>query len=240
MTKNHDFQYYLNLLENFLTIEQINTETWNGKIIRKKNVILYRWWTEIRNGRRKITQDQKKKLLEKNLFLKDMVAPYVSKTFNEWLHIMEDYLQTVYYYGCKNNRTDKKHITTWDGKLKKNSGNHKNNNLYEWYRRIRQDKIKLSNDEKKILTDIGLNLKRTLINKRLSFDDWIEIIKEYKKENGGECWDGIICTKAKNFKNRNLYEYINSLRDKTLSNEQKQKLKNLNIKTILERKKNII
>ncbi len=236
MTKKYDFQYYYSMLLKYINAIPEGT-IWDGTIIRKKNNQLYKWWVELRNGRRKLKPDKKMKLLQLGLFLNDMVSDFINYSFEKWLHILEDYLHTTYYYGIKNGRTDKKHIGTWNGILKRNSGNFKNNNLYEWYQKIRYGKYKITDEQKHILESIGLNLNRRLINKRLTFDNWIEIIKDFKKENGGSDWNGIISTKANNFKNRNLYEFINSLRDKQLTSEQINKLQELNVTTTLCRKK---
>ena len=51
-------------------------------------------------------------------------------------------------------------------------------------------------------------------------------------------WNGIIDKRARNFQNRNLYEYVNSLRDKKLSQSQLDSLRLIGLKTSLLRKSN--
>ena len=238
MTKMYNFQYYYTLLCEYIKKYHKTKLTWDGKIIRKYDQKLYRWWVEIRNGRRRLKPNHKLVLLNSGIYLDDIVSDYISHPFSKWLHILEDYLNTNYYYGINNSlRTDKQHISNWDGILKKKSGNFKGNNLYQWYQRIRKNSYKMTPEQKTILKMIGLNMNKLIINKRLSFDEWIEIIKEYKEDNGSDEWDGIINKNARKYKNHNLYEYINSLRDKNLTKEQQNRLLSLGIKTTLSRKK---
>ena len=207
---------------------------WNGKIKRKFHKKLYNWYKEVLNGRRKLTNDIKTYFINKGLNLSEMVAPYdETKTFTKWLEILEDYLHKNYYYGIKNNRTDKKHISCWDGTLKRNSGNFNNHNLYQWYQQIKKNKFVLQNEESTILKCLGLKLKSN-IAKRLTFKEWIEILKDYI--NTQDNWNGFIGTKVKKFKNRNLYGFVNSLRDKQLTEEQVTELKNIGLKNTLTRK----
>lgn len=237
MTKVHNFQYYYTMLCQYIDYNYQNKEKWDGKIVRKLNIPLYKWWVEIRNGRRKLKPNEKLVLLSKGLNLNDMVSDYICYSFEKWLHIFEDYLHSKYYYGIQSNRSDKAHITEWSGVLKRDSGNFKGNNLYEWFQRVRNGKFKTSEEQKNILKALGLKIDKQLINKRINFNEWVEIIKEYKNERGGNNWDGIIDTSANKYKNRNLYEFINSLRDKKLSDEQYNKLIQLGVKTCLKRKK---
>ena len=96
-------------------------------------------------------------------------------------------------------------------------------------------KNNLRTDEKQILVHLGLKLKSS-ISKRLTFDEWLEILNEFKQENGGNDWNGIVSTKIKSYKNRNLYGFINSLRDKKLTQEQIEKIKKIGLKNKLTRK----
>ena len=208
---------------------------WNGKIKRKYNKKLYSWYKEVLNGRRKLTNEEQTYFKGKGLDLNEMVSAYdETKNFDNWLDLLEDYLHQHYYYGVKHTlRKDKLHISDWDGTLKRNSGNFKNQNLYEWYQQIKKNKFKLKEDQKSILKYIGLKLESN-IAKRLSFDEWIEVLKEYISTQ--QNWNGIVKSKVKNFKNRNLYGFINSLRDKTLTETQILKLKALGLKNTLTRK----
>lgn len=208
---------------------------WNGKIKRKENKKLYSWFKEIINGRRKINQEVKTKLINIGLDLSKMVANYEKLEFDKWLAILEKFLSENYYYGKKNNRKDKKHISEWDGTLKLNSGNFHNHNLYKWYQNVKQKKFEITDEEQKILEDLGLKLKSS-ISKRLSFEEWLKILKDFKNENGGDEWNGIVSTKIKKFKERNLYGFINSLRDKQLTSEQINKLNSIGLKNKLKRK----
>ena len=164
-----------------------------------------------------------------------MVAKYEQLDFNHWLSILENYLNENYYYGKKNNKKDKKHISEWDGTLKLDSGNFHSHNLYKWYQNLKQKKFEITDDEKKIIEDLGMKLKSN-ISKRLSFDEWLQILIDFKNENGGDEWNGIVSTKIKKYKERNLYGFINSLRDKKLSDEQINKLNSIGLKNNLKRK----
>ena len=208
---------------------------WNGKIKRKYNKKLYNWYKEVLNGRRKLTTEEQTYFKNKGLNLKEIVSTYnEDKPFSEWLSILEDYLHQHYYYGIKHTfRNDKKHISDWDGTLKRSSGNFKNENLYEWYQQIKKKRFTLSTEQKTILQSLGLKLTSN-IAKRLTFDEWIEVLKDYISTQNN--WNGYIKTKVKKFKNRNLYGFVNSLRDKTLSETQITKLKNLGLKNTLTRK----
>ena len=146
--------------------------------------------------------------------------------FKDWLIILEDYLNTYYYYGIKNEfRKDKKHISEWDGTLKRHAGNFKNNNLYEWYRKIKKRNLKDS--ELIILNSLGLKLNNK-ISERLTFNQWVSFIKEYK-EHIGDKWDGIIKTNTY-FKNRNIYTFLNAIRHKSISKEQELILKEIGLR----------
>lgn len=230
--KQQSIEVYINELMNY----KKNKNNWDGKIKRKENKKLYAWYKEIINGRRRIDLDIKFRLTEIGLNLNGMVSEYNNHDFKTWLSILEDYLHTNYYYGVKNKlRDDKKHISLWDGTLKLNSGDFKNHNLYKWYQQLKQKKYIINENEKQILENLGLKLKSN-IAKRLSFEQWLEILNEFKKDNGGEEWNGIVSTKIKSYKNRNLYGFINSLRDKKLSINQIEKLKKIGLKNKLTRK----
>ena len=127
--KQVSIDFYKNELNQYIH----NNPDWNGTIKRKLHKKLYNWYKEVLNGRRKLSHEEKNYFLNKGLNLNDMVSPYdENKIFNQWLLILEDYLCHNYYYGLKNNlRSDKKHISEWDGTLKRNSGNFKTQNLYE-------------------------------------------------------------------------------------------------------------
>ena len=230
--KQQSIEVYINELVSYKNTKN----NWDGKIKRKENKKLYAWYKEIINGRRRIDLDIKFRLTEIGLNLNGMVSEYKNHDFKMWLSILEDYLHTNYYYGVKNNlRDDKKHISLWDGTLKLNSGDFKNHNLYKWYQQLKQKKYIINENEKQILENLGLKLKSN-IAKRLSFEQWLEILNEFKKDNGGEEWNGIVSTKIKSYKNRNLYGFINSLRDKKLSINQIEKLKKIGLKNKLTRK----
>lgn len=227
-----------------VTIEYYKTELnkyinehsdWNGKIKRKLHKKLYNWYKEVLNGRRKLSNEEQTYFKKKGLNLNEIVSNYdETKLFPQWLEILENYLNKHYYYGIKNNiRHDKKHISEWDGTLKRNAGNYNNHNLYEWYQQIKKNKFTLTEEQKTILKSIGLKLKSN-IAKRLSFDEWIEILKDYISTQSN--WNGLIGTKVKKYKNRNLYGFVNSLRDKKLTNTQIQQLKNIGLKNTLTRK----
>ena len=227
--KQQSIEVYINELMNY----KKNKNNWDGKIKRKENKKLYAWYKEIINGRRKIDLDIKFRLTEIGLNLDGIVTEYKKQDFKTWLIVLEDYLCCNYYYGIKNNlRTDKKHISLWDGTLKLSAGNFRNNNLYKWYQELKNKKYKITEDEKQILVHLGLKLKSS-ISKRLTFDEWLEILNEFKQENGGNNWNGIVSTKIKSYKNRNLYGFINSLRDKKLSINLIEKLKKIDLKNKL-------
>ena len=219
---NITIDYYKNELNSYIKLYP----NWKGKIIRKNNINLYNWYKEIINGRRKLNNMDKDYFLKKGLDLTEMVCDFNNnKSFMDWVNILEEYLNVNYYYGIKNNfRSDKKHISEWDGTLKRSAGNFNNNNLYKWYENIKKRK-KLKEHHKKILENLGLRLSN-IINKRLKFEEWIKLLKEYISLQDN--WSGRLrCNTI--FKGRNLYAFINSLRNKSISNERKKILSELKI-----------